>query len=128
MTRKPTSKSAALGENADRSPRDVCSVNERAKFSLELLATDFHLGPDRSFHDLICAEREPLLLSVFLDAPVALADSTFELAHVSRNSRQSQFFASMIRATLETRPIWHCAVESENDADFSTGAVGIKRY
>ena len=68
----------------------------------------------------------------FSDAPIAASQAVLEFADVSRNSRQSQFFVSMIQATFEKRPIRHRAFDCEvrevwSDADFSTAVSRIKQ-
>ncbi len=77
-----------------------------------LLATDLNSSRG-SLHQLVCPEGEPVLSTVLCDAPVSISQAVLEFADVSRNTRQSQFFDSMIRGTLETCPIRHCAVECE---------------
>jgi hypothetical protein len=65
--RKSTGKAAPFRENAHRVTWAICSVNKRTKFSLELLATDFHLSPSGFFHPPIRAQQKPLLGAGFFD-------------------------------------------------------------
>ena len=88
-------------------------IKKYSEGTLELLATNLNSCSRRSFHQLVRPEGEPLLDPAFLDAPRAASQAVLEFAGIPRNSRQSQFFVSVIRATLETRPIRYRVVECE---------------
>ena len=83
LARKLGAEATAFWENADTNRSALTPIKKYSEGTLKLLATNLNSCSRRSFHNLIRAECEPLLVSVFLDAPIAFPVSGFEFADVS---------------------------------------------